>query len=1163
MKLFRTHITKFLVAIATVFYCSEIRAQELQEFDMSDTTITICQGILYDSGGETGLYANNSNITTVINTGGVITLTFQGVFSIENVLDELTIYDGVGTGGPVLGNFTGTSLPGIIVATSGAVTLVFTSDNSAVYAGFTMMWETELPPPIPPTLSIDPSLLCGSNLFQVNFSYSLACAWVDAATFTFFRNGSAIQVLNVLNACTGDSSDYVVLNLAEPIDVNCTYLVHLDIEIPDVCEVFWPFEIEEEFIFNGCGIEGEIISSAETICPGSCADISFETNGCLTYTYNWNNGLPDTAGPHTVCPNITTSYNVVVTEVETGNAETFTFQLQIEGSGILTPDTSLCQSEESFFIQSENVGIWSGPGIQDENTGFFEPDSANAGVNIIYFEALGCLDSILITIEPIGTDDIVAACPGSAPFQLNSEPLGGVWSGTFTDPSGLFDPLSVGSYVAYYDVNSCQDSVIVNVDDISGDFSFDTLCQSIWYDTLVFAPIGGYWSGSGIVDSLLGVFAPSGAPPGDLELTYHINGCEQIYTGFIKEIYTGDSYHTACPLEEPQVFYSDFTPTGGTWVGAGIIDAQSGLFDPGLFPVYTFTNIIYYAPNGCSDTTYIDVILTDVGVTDLSFCLGDDTYELKYDNVFHVPSWGGVWTGPGITNPYYDGWFFSPSIAGVGTHTLYYERNTCIDSIIVSVFPDALNISPKTYCYTDTPEVLGTTQSAGGVWSGSGIANPNNGTFDPGIANAGTYYLYWNAPAGCIDSVSVTVEQLEEATISGLDANYCFIDSNYVFTTLPIGGVLTAPVTENLWNPAIAGEGEFQFVYSVAGIACASADTIDVVVTEEIVTSVSVSDTIVCLGSSSTIVVSAEGGEPTTQLTYTWSDGGFPINTHTITPTENTMLVITVNDGCSDPKIDSIYIEVFPPIDYEVITSDTLCFGDMGSAMVEFPSGGNYQVFWNSVESIATSAEAGSGLNLEIINLDSGCEIDTSILIPSYSPIIANFSLNPNEDCISYADREDVQIIDFSQNAVGGEWNLGGGEIVPYGVGSTPSMSFAGAGLTQISLIVFNEGGCADTAYASVCILPADPIFIPEIFSPNGDGNNDVFRIRGTGIVQVNCEIYNRYGERVYQIKTPDGSWNGENGGKPVPSGNYVYYADIVLSDGSQQKISGELTLIR
>ena len=189
MKLFSSHIIKFLFAIASVLGCSEIRAQELQEFDMSDTTLTICQGLLYDSGGETGLYENNSNITTVINTGGVITLTFQGVFSIENILDELTIYDGVGTSGPVLGTFTGTTLPGTIVATSGAVTLVFTSDNSAVYAGFTMMWETEVPPPIPPTLSIDPSLICGSNLVQVNFSYSLACAWVDAATFTFFRNG--------------------------------------------------------------------------------------------------------------------------------------------------------------------------------------------------------------------------------------------------------------------------------------------------------------------------------------------------------------------------------------------------------------------------------------------------------------------------------------------------------------------------------------------------------------------------------------------------------------------------------------------------------------------------------------------------------------------------------------------------------------------------------------------------------------------------------------------------------------------------------------------------------------------------------------------------------------------------------------------------------------
>ena len=94
-----------------VFFTKSIVAQELPEYDMSDTTLTDCKGILYDSGGEFGQYANNEFTTLTITTGGPITIVFQGTFVIEPNVDFLFIYNGPNASSPLLGQFSGTTVP--------------------------------------------------------------------------------------------------------------------------------------------------------------------------------------------------------------------------------------------------------------------------------------------------------------------------------------------------------------------------------------------------------------------------------------------------------------------------------------------------------------------------------------------------------------------------------------------------------------------------------------------------------------------------------------------------------------------------------------------------------------------------------------------------------------------------------------------------------------------------------------------------------------------------------------------------------------------------------------------------------------------------------------------------------------------------------------------
>jgi gliding motility-associated-like protein len=150
-----------------------------------------------------------------------------------------------------------------------------------------------------------------------------------------------------------------------------------------------------------------------------------------------------------------------------------------------------------------------------------------------------------------------------------------------------------------------------------------------------------------------------------------------------------------------------------------------------------------------------------------------------------------------------------------------------------------------------------------------------------------------------------------------------------------------------------------------------------------------------------------------------------------------------------------------------------------------------------------------------------------------------------------------------SQNGVAGNWDFGNGQSAPYEPGNTPDQTYPGAGNYTVTLTLENSGGCLDTAFATLCILPEVPVFIPDIFSPNGDGNNDVFRLRGHGITNVEFLVYSRWGELVFSSKDINKGWDGTINGKPQPSGNYIYYIQASLNDGTVQELKGEVTLIR
>jgi len=107
--------------------------------------------------------------------------------------------------------------------------------------------------------------------------------------------------------------------------------------------------------------------------------------------------------------------------------------------------------------------------------------------------------------------------------------------------------------------------------------------------------------------------------------------------------------------------------------------------------------------------------------------------------------------------------------------------------------------------------------------------------------------------------------------------------------------------------------------------------------------------------------------------------------------------------------------------------------------------------------------------------------------------------------------------------------------------------------VTTDTVTVFVDENCGESPV----------VFIPNIFSPNLDGNNDVLYVRSEHIKELNFRIYNRWGEKVFESQNPNEGWDGNFKSQPCSPDVYVYHATIVFEDGTKTSRKGNVTLGR
>lgn len=116
----------------------------------------------------------------------------------------------------------------------------------------------------------------------------------------------------------------------------------------------------------------------------------------------------------------------------------------------------------------------------------------------------------------------------------------------------------------------------------------------------------------------------------------------------------------------------------------------------------------------------------------------------------------------------------------------------------------------------------------------------------------------------------------------------------------------------------------------------------------------------------------------------------------------------------------------------------------------------------------------------------------------------------------------------------------------------------------QYSLIGINQYGCKDTALVNIRVEYNTNSGMPNAFSPNGDGLNDVFKIANLRYDKMTeFRIFNRWGRQVFETNVPTQGWDGTIKGEPAPTDVYYYSIKITLPGGEQKVLKGDVTLLR
>lgn len=933
---------------------------------------------------------------------------------------------------------------------------------------------------------------------------------------------------------------------------------------------------------NGCTDTAQVnvtqptaLSIATTFVNASCFGVN---NGSATalasggrpgYTYAWSNGAAGGAitglapGNYTVTA---TDLNgcQIVTSVSISTAA------PLVGTTFSTNETCLnfCDGTVSVVASggtSPYTYVWSLPGAPTSPT---VQGVCSGTYTVTITDANTCQATATVTVianpspsADAGTD--VSFCAGSGGVQLTGSASGGGGAPYFytwtcgTPPCGLScincpNPIANPTdtttyYLLVTDQNGCGsalDSVQVNVIPLpvvnaGPDASIcgtPAPCAVLTPTILVGqGPFQYNWSpGTGLNDSTIAnpCARPDTSTIYSLVVTDLATGCASAYS-------TTDTLSTVLITSSPVpiadggpdriICDGDTTLLTGIGFGAGPqYDFQwsptTGLSDPTIInpqasPPTTTAYFLTVWSNGCpSIADTIVVFVAEIPTVDAGqnrdLCMSDSTlldgYAIVSNQVIPDSIVSYTWSpSAGLSGTSTEDVMASPAATGYytfGVTTAYGCYNE--DSVLVTINPSpVLDAGP--------------TMS---VCQGTGPFNLD-----------GTIGWYNNVQPGDLQNIIIEWQP---------------------------AGQIVGP--NNVEDIQIAPTGTMYYYFTVTYNTCTTTDSVLVIVLNEVIATATADTNIICGGDS--VGLTATGGIGGGSFSWSPTDGlSDPTSaTPLAAPDTTTTYTVTINEsGCIGSA--SVTVNVIPTPISSFVNSFTEGCPPLAVSFTSVTQNG-ILLTWNFGDSTPVSNqsqpmhtydEPGTYQVTLTATGEGGCQhISDTVTITVHDTISAEFTSDPGFPSELVIPAATVNFTNLTPGSTNWQWSFGDGN------GSTvenPTHAYTTPGTYYVSLHLTNQFGCWSEIMHGPFVVALPELFIPNVFSPNGDGVNDEFMIQYTGDQPVNIQIFDRWGTQIYSTTNKVDGWDGKTAtGVDVTDG--VYYYSVTIGG---REFASNVTLMR
>jgi gliding motility-associated-like protein len=345
------------------------------------------------------------------------------------------------------------------------------------------------------------------------------------------------------------------------------------------------------------------------------------------------------------------------------------------------------------------------------------------------------------------------------------------------------------------------------------------------------------------------------------------------------------------------------------------------------------------------------------------------------------------------------------------------------------------------------------------------------------------------------------------------------------------------------------------------------------------------SSTVVCQGNTTTFTdLSSTASGNITSWSWDFGDAGTsstqnPTHTYSNDTTYNVTLIIQNSGGCIDTIITPVVVASLPDV---IFTADTfagcpmLCvnFIDQTTINSGAISGWSWDFGDNSPLSTQQNpshcySQTGTYTVTMTATSNGGCVQSLTIpnMITVYPVPHASFSATPQHTTIL---NSNVYFTDLSSgNPVTWQWTFGDPTTLSDSSGlQNPSYQYTTeyGDTYPVNLIVTNQYGCVDDTSLEVIVDPEFTFYIPNAFTPNGDGINDGFFGTGIGITSYQIWIFDRWGNLIFTSNDINKAWDGSvqgKGGDIAQIDVYVWKVQLTDVFDKQHKYIGHVNLIK